>query len=92
MFPWKKALLTSSILLLDLVILCELSVLLMDYDDSYDGPPAEYGAWHTMPPFQRGVSASHRLWLGANALALGALVYGLVKKARSVRRAANQPS
>lgn len=80
MFPWKKALLASSILLVDLVILFGLSVLMMDYDDSYDGPPAEYGAWHTMTPFQRGVSASHSLWLGANALALGALVYWLVKK------------
>jgi hypothetical protein len=39
MFPWKKALLAGSILLLDLVILLVLGVLMMDYDDSYDGTP-----------------------------------------------------
>jgi hypothetical protein len=80
MFPWKKALLASSILLLDLIILLVLGVLMMAYDDSYDGPPAEYGAWHTMTPFQRGVSVSHRVWLGANALALVAGVYWLVRR------------
>jgi hypothetical protein len=80
MFPWKKALLAGSILLLDLVILLVLGVLMMDYDDSYDGPSTEYGAWHTMTPIQRGISASHSLWLGVNALALVALVYWLVKR------------
>lgn len=88
MFPWKKALLAGSILLVDFVVLLGLGVLMMDYDDSYDGPPTEYGAWHTMTPFQRGVSVSHNLWLCANALALAALVYWLVKKRtpRSVSR------
>ena len=80
MLPWKKALLAGSILLVDLGVLLLLGVLMMDYDDSYAGPSAEYGAWQTMTPFQRGVSLSHRLWLGANALALVALAYWLIKR------------
>ena len=81
MFPWKKALLAGSILLVDLGVLLVLGVLMMDYyDDSCAGPSAEYGAWHTMPPFQRGVSVSHGVWLGANALALVAFVYWLVRR------------
>lgn len=88
MFPWKKVLLTSSLLGVDFGILLVLSVLLMDYDDSYNGPPAEYGAWHTMSPFQRGVSISCSLWVGLNVLALVALVYWLKKK-RTPRSASN---
>jgi hypothetical protein len=80
MLTWKKALLAGSILLLDLGVLVLLGVLMMDYDDSYAGPSAEYGAWHTMTPFQRGVSLSHSLWLGANALALVAVAYWLIKR------------
>ena len=80
MAPWKKYLLASSIVLLDMGVLLVLSFLLMDYDDSYDGPPADYGAWHTMTSFQRGVSLGHSLWMGANVFALVALVYWLVKK------------
>ena len=80
MFPWKKALLASSIILLDLLILFVLGVLMMDYDDSYDGRQADYGAWHTMTPFQRGVSVSHGVWLGANTLALVVVVYWLVRR------------
>jgi hypothetical protein len=80
MFPWKKALLAGSILLVDLIILLGLGVLLMDYDDSYQGPSTEYGAWHTMTPVQRGISASHSLWIGVNVLALVAFVYWVVKR------------
>jgi len=80
MFPWKKALLVGSILLVDLVVLLGLGALMMDYDDSYNGSPTEYGAWHTMTSFQRGVSVSHSLWLGVNALALVAVLYWLIKR------------
>jgi len=87
-FPWKKALLVGSILLADLGVLLVLGVLMMDYDDSYAGPSAEYGAWHTMSPFQRGVSVSHGVWLGANALALVTVVYGSIRK-RTQRTVSN---
>ena len=88
MFPWKKVLLTSSLLGVDVGILLVLSVLLMDYDDSYNGPPAEYGAWHTMSPFQRGISISYGLWVCVNVLALVAWVYWLLKE-RTPRSASN---
>lgn len=80
MFPWKKALLAGSILLVDLIILLGLGILMMDYDDSYQGPSTEYGAWHTMTPLQRGIFASHSLWVGVNVLALVALMYWVVKR------------
>jgi len=73
-------LLASVVLVLDCGVLLVLGVLLMDYDDSYSGPTEEYGAWHTMTPFQRGVSLSWWLWLGVNALALVAVVYWQFKK------------
>lgn len=88
MFSWKKAVLASILLLLDGVILLGLSVLLMDYDDSYTGPPTEYGTWHTMTPVQRGIAAGHSLWVGANVLALLLLGYWVVK-GRAQRSASN---
>ena len=72
--------LASVVLVLDGAVLLVLGVLLMDYDDSYSGPSEEYGAWHTMTPFQIGVSLSWWLWAGVNALALLAVVYWLFKR------------
>ena len=80
MVPWEKALLVGSLLLLDFLIFMLLATLLMGYDDSYEGPPAEYGKWHTMTPFQRGVSISFTSWVWGNALALVVLLYWLVKR------------
>lgn len=80
MFPWKKAVLASLLLLLDLGVVMVLGVLMMDYDDSYGGPAAEYGAWHTMTPFQQGVQVSWVPWVAVNVLALLAVVYWLLKR------------
>ena len=80
MFPWKKAVLTSSILLLDGLILLGFSVLLMDYDDAYTGPPTAYGTWPTMTPLQQGIATGHSLWIGANVVALFCVGYWVVKR------------
>lgn len=80
MVLWKKVLLVGSLLLLDFAVFTLLAILLMDYDDFYTGPPAEYGAWHTMNPFQRGVSIAFKSWVCGNGLALVVWVYQLVKR------------
>ena len=80
-------LLLGSLLLLDFLVFMLLAILLMDYDDSHAGPPAEYGAWHTMNLFQRGISISLTSWVWGNGLALVVWVYWLVK--RRARRPAS---
>jgi len=91
MFPWRKLLLRSLVILLDLFVGLVLGTLMMDYDDSYDQSKGEYWSWDSMNTFQKAVSIGMQLWWLVNIGAgLYLLYHVFYKKQRGATNSFNQ--
>ena len=69
-----------AIVVLDVGVYILFGLMLMNYDDFYDESKGEYWSFESMTPFDKGALIGLHLWHAVNLLAVGCLLYWLIKK------------
>jgi hypothetical protein len=82
MARWKLWVLGAAAVIIDLAVYASLGVMMMGYDDHYNGDPAQWGAWHTLSAFDKKVFITLDAWHVVNVTALGYVLFKTSKRFR----------
>lgn len=75
-----KILAVLAIVVFDLGVYILFGLMLMNYDDFYDESKGEYWSFESMTAFDKGALIGLNLWHVVNLVAVGYLLYWLIKK------------
>ena len=81
----KVILLSVGVIILDLAVYLVLGMLLMNYDDFYDESEGEYWSLSSMTMTEKATYIGLNVWHVVNLIAIGYIMYRIVKRIRNNR-------